>query len=147
MQGVAAWTKSRWLAVIIPGILFGLMHIANPEVGKYGLWVAMTNYIIIGFFFGLVAVLDDGIELLIGMHAANNISACLFITFDVDVLPSPALFRQHEMNAGVDTIPLTVAGIMAVVFFARKYKWDFRVMNKKVKSLPTLETEAEIETS
>ena len=144
-QGIAVLTKNRWLVVIIPGILFGLVHFANPEISEYGFWVVMPDYIIIGLLFGLISVLDDGIELLIGMHAANNICGCLFVTFDADVLSSPALFYQHELSIGVDTISMTVAGIIAIIFFARKYKWDFRVMNKKVEPLPIVEVRSEIE--
>ena len=144
-QGVAAWTKNRWLAVIIPGILFGLMHFANTEVAEHGFWAAMPHYIIFGLIFGLTAVLDDGIELAIGMHAAHNIASCLLVTSDVSSLPTPAIFCQHEVHIILETIILAIVGIMAVGFFARKYKWDFRVMNKKVEPLPTLEVEAEIE--
>jgi Predicted metal-dependent membrane protease len=136
-QGVAVLTKNRWLAVIIPGILFGLMHIANPEVSEYGFWVAMPRYIIFGLIFGLTAVLDDGIELAIGMHAANNIFVRSFVTSSTLAAP----FHQHEVDMGVETIVLTIIGIIAIVFFARKYKWDFRVMNKKVEPLPSIEIE------
>jgi len=144
-QGIAAWTKNRWLAVIIPGILFGLMHTANPEVSEYGFWAAMPNYIIFGLLFGLTAVLDDGIELAIGMHAANNIFACLFVTFDASALQTPALLHQHELYMGAETVALAVLGIIAIIFFARKYKWDFRIMNKKVEPLPIVEVRSEIE--
>lgn len=140
-QGVAAWTKNRWLAVIIPAILFGLMHIANTEVSEYGFWVTMPQYIIFGLIFGLISVLDDGIELAMGMHAANNIFACLFVTFDASTLPTSALFHQKTMHLGIETIVLTVTGIIAMVFFAKKYKWNFRIMNQRVKPLSQIEPE------
>ena len=138
-QTVAAWTKSRWWAIIIPGILFGFMHIRNPEILEYGLLETMPQYIIFGLIFGLVAVMDDGIELSMGMHAANNLFACLFLTFDASALSTPALFHQVEVFPIVDTIVLSAMGIVAIVFFARKYKWDFRIMNKKVEPLPSIE--------
>lgn len=140
-QGVAVWTKNRWLAVIIPGILFALMHSFNPEVSEYGFWAAMPQYLIFGLIFGLTAVLDDGIELAMGMHAANNLFACLFITFDASALQTPAIFHQQTINMGLETISLTLVGILAVVFFAWKYKWNFRIMNQKVEPLPEMEVE------
>jgi len=141
-QTVAAWTKSRWWAIIIPGILFGFMHISNPEISEYGFLETMPQYIIFGLIFGLAAVMDDGIELSMGMHAANNLFACLFLTFDASALSTPALFHQVEVVFPiVDTIVLSTMGIMAIVFFARKYKWDFHIMNKKVEPLPTMEIE------
>ncbi len=137
-QGIGVWTKNRWLAIIIPAILFALMHIANPEVSKYGFWEVMPQYFIFGLIFGLTAILDDGIELAIGMHTANNLFACLFITFDASALSTPAIFHQQAMNIGVETIVLFVAGILAIGFFTWKYKWDFRIMNQKVKRAVTI---------
>ena len=71
-QGVARWTKSRWWALIIPSVLFALMHIANPEVKEYGFWLSMPQYLIMGLMLGLISILDDGIELALGIHFINN---------------------------------------------------------------------------
>ena len=38
-QGVASWTGSRLWALLIPFVLFALLHSANPEVAKYGFGV------------------------------------------------------------------------------------------------------------
>ena len=131
-QGFGAWTKSRWFAVFIPAILFGLMHSLNPEIEKYGFFAAMPQYIIFGLIFGFASVLDDGIELAIGMHAANNLFACLFVTFDAAALKMPTIFYQHSVHIHMETITLTLAGLFAFFFFAYKYKWCFGVMNKKI---------------
>jgi len=40
-QGFAAWTRSRWVAIIVPGVLFGLMHSFNPEIKEFGFWTAI----------------------------------------------------------------------------------------------------------
>jgi membrane protease YdiL (CAAX protease family) len=137
-QGVGAWTKNRWLAVVIPAILFGLMHIMNPEVSAYGLLQAMPQYIIFGLIFGFAAVWDDGIELPMGIHAANNIFACLFVTSEHSALQTPAIFTQHSINMSLETIALIVAGTIALLFFARKYKWNLSLINKKIKPIPEL---------
>jgi membrane protease YdiL (CAAX protease family) len=132
-QGLAAWTKNRWLTVCIPGLLFGLMHYANTEVSEHGFWVAMPQYIIFGLSFGLIAVLDDGIELPIGMHAANNMFACLFVTNSASSLRTPAILNQMTVFHLAETIGLLVAISLAVLFFYQKYKWDFGVLNKKIR--------------
>jgi len=138
-QGIGAWTKSRWLVVFIPAILFGLMHSANPEVETYGFFATMPQYIVFGLIFGLASVLDDGIELAIGMHAANNIFACLFVTFDASALKTPAIFHQQTLNIPMETIGLLLIGLLALFFFAQKYKWNFAIMNKKL-TLPKQDT-------
>ena len=141
-QGVSAWTKNRWLAVIIPALLFGLVHSANPEVSEYGFWATMPQYIIFGLIFGLVSVLDDGIELAIGMHAANNMFACLFVTFEASALKTNAIFYQQTVDIGMETLVLVLAGIASFIFFAWKYKWVFRVLNRKIE--PILSGEGEM---
>jgi membrane protease YdiL (CAAX protease family) len=131
-QGIAAWTKNRWLAICIPGILFGLMHCQNTEVSEHGFWVTMPQYIIFGLFFGLIAVLDDGIELPIGIHAANNIFVCLFITNDSSSLQTPAIFKQTAIYHIPETVGLLAAVSLAILFLSRKYKWNFHVLNRKI---------------
>jgi len=131
-QGIGAWTKNRWLVVFIPAILFGLMHFANTEVSTYGFWEAMPQYILFGLIFGFFSVLDDGIELAIGMHAANNIFACLFVTFDASSIKTPAIFQQQAMNIRIETISLLLIGLLVFFFFAKIYKWNFSIMNRKI---------------
>ena len=131
-QGIAARTRSRLLAIILPGVIFGLLHSLNPEVKEFGFAIAMSQYITFGLLFGLIAVLDDGTELAIGMHAANNIFLSLFVTNKSSALQTDAVFELLNLNPIKDTLSLTVAGIIAVVYFAYKYKWDFRILTKKI---------------
>jgi len=131
-QGIAAWTKSRWLAILIPGLLFGLMHILNPEVREFGFWLAMPQYVFFGLLFGLVSVLDDGIELAVGMHAANNIFLSIFITHSASALQTNALFEIQTIDPAKELIVLVVSGLIVLIFFARRYKWDFGILNQKI---------------
>ncbi|MDR1594974.1 MAG: CPBP family intramembrane metalloprotease [Prevotellaceae bacterium] len=132
-QGIATWTKNRWLVILIPGILFGLLHYTNTEVAEHGFWVTMPQYIIFGLFFGLIAVLDDGIELPVGMHAANNIFVCLFVTNDASSLRTPAILRQLEVSPQTETVSLLIAAALTVTYFYYRYKWNFNILNEKVK--------------
>jgi len=131
-QGIAALTRSRLLAIILPGVIFGLLHSFNPEVKEFGFAIAMSQYITFGLLFGLVAVMDDGIELAIGMHAANNIFMSLFVTSKSSVLQTDAVFEQLNLNPMKDALSLIVVSIIAVVYFAYKYKWDFGILTKKI---------------
>lgn len=131
-QAIGAWTKNRWLVMIIPAILFGLMHIANPEIKEYGFWVAMPQYVMFGLVFGLITVLDDGIEVSMGLHAANNIFASLMITNKASALQTEAVFNQQTVNPNKETLALLAMSIVFVVILKYIYKWDFKVLNKKV---------------
>jgi len=131
-QGIGAWTRNRWLVMIIPALLFGLMHSANPEVKEYGFWVAMPQYILFGLVFGLTTVLDDGIEISMGVHAANNIFAALFITNKSSVLQTPAVFNQQTVDAKMETLALLFMSVVLIVALTIIYQWDFKTLNKKV---------------
>ncbi len=131
-QGIAAWSKNRWVAIIIPALLFGLMHSFNPEVKEYGFWATMPQYVIFGLLFGLMTILDDGIELAMGAHAANNIFSCLFVTNAASALQTPAVFNQLNINPTKETLVLSIMGILSIIIFSRVYKWNFAVLNKKI---------------
>jgi len=132
-QGIGAWTKNRWLVVFIPSILFGLMHFANTEVETYGFYAAMPSYILYGLLLGFISVLDDGIELAMGLHAANNIFGCLFVSFDASSLQTPAIFQQQNINIPQMYVEILLYGLIAFIFFAKKYKWNLAVLNQRVR--------------
>ncbi len=145
-QGVARWTKSRWWALIIPSVLFALMHIANPEVKEYGFWLSMPQYLIMGLMLGLISILDDGIELALGIHFINNGLTALLVTHKASALQTDALFLYHEMDPVASLISISIAGVLLVLILQRIYKWDFGIMNRKVlpelPPIPAIEVEA-----
>jgi membrane protease YdiL (CAAX protease family) len=143
-QGVAGWTRNRWMAILIPGILFALMRLLNPEVKAFGFSAAMPQYLAFGLVFGLVSVLDDGIELAMGIHAGNNVFLSLFITNQSSILQTDAVFFQTTVDIHKESLIMFVMCILVVAFFAWKYKWDFRLLNKKVE--PAIDDDATLTT-
>jgi membrane protease YdiL (CAAX protease family) len=135
-QGVARWTKSRWWALIIPSVLFALMHIANPEVKEYGFWLSMPQYLIMGLMLGLISILDDGIELALGIHFINNGLTALLVTHKASALQTDALFLYHDVDPVASLISISIASVLLIFILQRIYKWDFGIMNRKV--LPEL---------
>ena len=131
-QGVARWTRNRWLVVLLPAILFGLMHIMNPEVKEYGFLFTMPQYIIFGIVFGLMAVLDDGIETSMGAHAANNIFIAIFVTAKASALQTPALFVNNHIDPVKELIVLLLSTVIIILILARKYNWNFSILNQRV---------------
>lgn len=131
-QGVAAYTKNRWWTIIIPGVLFGLLHSFNPEIAEHGFLLMMPQYVFFGLFFGLVAVLDDGIETAMGIHAANNMFVCLFTTNSSSALQTPAVFNVININPVGSGIALVVFSLVALGILYKTNKWDFKVLNKKI---------------
>ncbi|RMG76395.1 MAG: CPBP family intramembrane metalloprotease [Bacteroidetes bacterium] len=94
--GVAA--RNRWVPLLLTSVGFGLMHIMNPEIAEFGMAPMMTYYIGVGLFLGVLTLLDDSLELALGIHAATNIYSAVFVTFDQSAISTPALFRLTEVD-------------------------------------------------
>lgn len=130
---VAVWTKSRWFALFIPAIFFAFAHYSNPEVKEYGFWLTMPVYLLLGLLFGLITILDDGIELAMGTHAANNILSAAFFSFRGSAFPTATLLTQKQVSFSIGSaLFFLLICIIFVIILARKYKWRFSVLNKKL---------------
>ncbi|WP_430400571.1 CPBP family intramembrane glutamic endopeptidase [Flavobacterium sp.] len=125
MQGIGLFTNSRLIPLVITSVLFGLMHIANPEVGKIG-YIIMVYYIGTGLFLGVITLMDEGLELALGFHAANNLIGALLVTSDWTAFQTHSIFKDvSEPAAGFDIIfPVCVIFPILILIFAKKYKWN-----------------------
>ena len=126
MQGVGLATRSRGIALIVTSVVFGLLHLANPEVEVLGGGI-MVYYIGTGFFLGIITLMDDGLELALGFHAANNLIGALLVTSSWTVFQTNSLF--------LNTTPIDAISVwefiwqvfvfypILLVIFAKRYKW------------------------
>ena len=124
MQGFGLLAKNRWFPLVVTSICFGLLHGMNPEVKTLGYGV-MVFYIGTGLFFGIVTLLDEGIELSIGLHAANNIVAAVLVTTNWAVFRTDALYIDtSEPSLGWNTfVPVFVLYPLVLLILAKKYRW------------------------
>ena len=124
MQGLGVLAKNRWLPLLLTSVVFGLLHGANPEVEKLG-WGIMVFYIGTGLFFGIVTLMDEGTELALGLHAANNIVAAVFITTDWAAFQTDALYIDtSEPSLGWETfMPVFILYPIILYILSRKYGW------------------------
>ena len=115
--------KGIW-AVVLSALLFGFIHLANPEVGYLG-WYAVIFYVGSGLFTALLTVMDDGLELSWGFHAANNFYGVLIITNNWQVLKTDALFIDlSKPHASWEMIViLTLFYPLLLFIFAKLYGW------------------------
>ena len=116
----------NWLPLIITSIGFGLMHYANPEVAKFGN-VVFVFYIGSGLFAGIMTLMDEGIELALGWHAANNMVAALLVTADWTALQTHSVLKDisnpETMPLGEVLVPVLVFFPAILLVFANKYGW------------------------
>ena len=123
MQGISLLSKYRWIALVLTSVGFGAMHFMNPEVQKFGLGLSMTYYIGVGLFLGILTLMDDGLELALGVHAATNIYSALFVTFDDSAVQTAALFHTSEVNMGLMLAGFAVSAAIFIWIVAKKYNW------------------------
>ena len=124
MQGFAALIKNRWVPVIMTSILFGLMHGINPEIKEFGFFTMMPQYITFGMIFGIITILDDGIEAAMGAHTANNIFLCIMVTNRSSALQTHALYEQFNIHPWTEFLALVITGIIFVLILKIIFKWD-----------------------
>lgn len=124
MQGAALFFKSKWISFLFIAILFGLMHISNPEIKAFGVEVALPQYILMGLILGFIAIMDDGLELAIGLHLANNFMAAITFTSEASALQTHALFKDmNPTGSHLDAIIMFIAGVIFIGICNKKYKF------------------------
>ncbi len=126
MQGIGVAARNKWLPLLITSLLFGLMHVLNPEIKEFGFFTVMPQYISFGLLFGLISVLDNGIELAIGAHAANNIFLSIFLTQKASALQTAAMFEQQTVQPWTEFLYLIILSVIFVGALFIIYKWKFR---------------------
>jgi membrane protease YdiL (CAAX protease family) len=124
MQGFANLAKNKWFPLVMTSIIFGAMHYANPEVSKMGN-IIFVYYIGTGLFLGVITLMDEGMELALGFHAANNLIGALLITSDWSAFQTHSIFKDiSEPKASWDIIlPVIVIYPILLFIFSRKYQW------------------------
>ena len=126
MQGLGVSFRNRYMPLIITSILFGLMHSLNPEIKEFGFFNMMPQYVTFGLMFGLLTVMDNGIELAVGTHAANNIFLSIFLTHESSTLQTAALYEQHEVFVWKEYYYFLVAAIIFIALLSWIYKWSVK---------------------
>ena len=137
MQGFTALVKNRWFPLLMTSVLFGLMHAFNPEVEAFGFFTMMPQYILLGLMFGIITILDDGIEASMGAHAANNIFLCIMVTNKSSALQTPAVYEQINIYPWTELAALLVVSIIFVILLKLIFKWgSYSLLLSKVAPKP-----------
>jgi uncharacterized membrane protein len=140
MQGFYNLSLNKWFPLLMTSLIFGTMHIMNPEVEKLG-YIILVYYVGSGLFLGIITLMDEGTELALGFHAANNIVASLLITTDFTVFQTHSIFKDiSEPSINFEVFfPVFILFPLLIYFFSKKYKWnnwnEKLIGNKNVSSL------------
>jgi len=143
MQGIGVMAGNRWVPLVVTSVIFGGLHFFNPEVEKLGP-ILMVYYIGTGFLLGIMTLMDDGMELALGFHAANNLVAALLVTADWTVFQTNSILKDvSDPQVGYDIlIPVLVIYPLFLAIMAYKYKWrnwGDKLFGKVTRPVDTLE--------
>ena len=125
MQGLGIISGNRAVPYILTSVVFGMMHIFNPEIATMG-YIVMIWYVGTGFLLGTFTLMDEGTELAIGFHAANNLFIALLVTADWTAFQTDSLLIDtSDPTATWETfIPMFIYYPALILLFAKKYKWN-----------------------
>lgn len=114
MQWLGLLGMHPLVPMVVSSLLFMLVHFANPEMQEHAYLVPLL-YFALGMFLAILTVKSQGLELAIGVHAANNLFTVLVMNYEGSALPSPSLFTAGTLD------PLT--GLVGFVLIAAIFYW------------------------
>ena len=125
MQGFGHWLNSRFMALFLTSTIFGFLHFFNPEINKLGNSFIIL-YIISSFTFGIMTLMDEGLELAMGFHAGNNLFIALLLTADWTVFNTDSLLIDiSDPKIGLtDFIAPLILYPLILLIFSKKYSWS-----------------------
>ncbi len=127
MQQIGILAGNRWFPLIVTSVMFGLLHLGNPEVAKMG-GITMIFYIGTGLFLGIITLMDEGLELALGFHFANNFLAATLVTAEYSTLRTDSLYKYVAQESTTSfyhiLVPILIAYPIILIILAKKYKWN-----------------------
>ncbi len=124
MQGFGNLAHNKWFPLLMTSLIFGLLHIANPEVTVLGNGI-LLYYIGTGVFLGVLTLMDDGMELALGFHFANNFVGALLVTSDWSAFQTYSVLKNvSNPTLTMDVLlPVVVIFPILLTIFSCKYNW------------------------
>ena len=122
MQGFGLLFKNGIAPLLFTSLLFGLMHGTNPEVKTHGYLLMMPYYILFAAFLSILTLLDEGAELAMGIHCANNLVSALLICSKSSVLQTDSIFYTTTENPVGEFISWIVMALICFFILFKKYK-------------------------
>lgn len=125
MQGFGILAGNKWFPLLMTSVIFGMLHIFNPEIEKLG-YILLVYYIGTGLFLGIMTLMDEGTELALGFHAANNLFTALLVTSDWTAFQTHSILKDiaEPKLEFIDLIlPVFIMFPIILFIFSRMYNW------------------------
>ena len=122
LQMLGHFTRHPIVLVILNALPFALFHLMNPEIAAYGVMPMLISYFVVGAFLSFVTLKDNGAELAIGIHAANNMFAAVLVNYKGSALSTNAIFTISEVNVWSGTVAYIVSAAIMYRILFRNHK-------------------------
>jgi membrane protease YdiL (CAAX protease family) len=128
MQGISLLAKNKLVPLILVTAVFAFLHYPNPEFSSnYG--IGATEYLLMSALLGLTTVLDDGLELPIGIHAANNVFLTAVLSTTGGTLQTNAPFQTGLDTLAQHFLLLSVLPyLFAFAVLSLMFRWRFSTL-------------------
>ncbi len=123
MQGLGAIIKWPIIPLVLTSLAFAAIHGSNPEVAKFGILPMMTYYISAGLLLGLVTILDDGLELALGIHFATNFFGAVILGYDGAAIQTESLLKTSVIDPSLMVTAFIACAIVFLLVGQLLYKW------------------------
>ena len=128
LQGFGLFLRNTFLLAAVMGLVFIPGHLGDPK-SPGGFLAAVGYSFVVGAFFAFITLKDNGLELALGVHAANNIFIDLLFDYESSWIEKPAIFTISDPNPGFTVYNILSFLIMATLF----YLLAFRLFGKSSK--------------
>ncbi len=122
LQMLGHFARHPIVLIILNALPFALFHLMNPEIAAYGVAPMLISYFVVGAFLALVTLKDNGAELAIGIHAANNMFAAVLVNYEGSALSTNAIFTINEVNVWSGTVAYIVSAAIMYWILFREHK-------------------------
>lgn len=112
---------SLFFVVVVFSFLMYNSHIKHHSVVSF---LMLMHYVILGFVLGLIILLDEGLEIVLGMTLATSLVSIFFVNYKNAQANSYALFiKEGGMESYLVFIACFVSYPLYVYFLHRVYNW------------------------
>ena len=98
-----------------------------------------VSYFLIGAFAAVITLLDGGLELALGLHAANNLYTALVANYTVSALPSESIFTVNEIDPLYGLISLMAGMLIFYLLVFQIFPKDPGVPPSKIPDAETIQ--------
>jgi len=123
LQGLGSIFKNRWAPLLITSVMFGAIHAMNPEIKQYGMGIMQAYYISAGLVLGIMTIMDDSLELALGVHAATNIYGALVLSYEGAAIQTDTIMRTSDMNPVHLYIVFLFCATLFLFLCSKRYDW------------------------